>query len=496
MVYRPGSTNPADFLSRHPVKPTSVRGRKVTEDYVNYICESACLKPMPLCKVINETQSDPMMRNVIDCVIHGNWHRYERCEEIASYRQLASELSVSENGLLLRGHRIVLPTCLCCAAVELAHEGHQGLVKTKSLLRSKVWFPNMNLLVERVLESCPACALVNKDERLHPLQMSVLPDRPWKMLSADFGGPYPSGHYCLVVIDEYSRFPVVEVLSSTSASCVIPVLDKIFATHGLPDTLKTDNGPPFQSHEFAKFMTYCGTKHRKIAPYWPRANAQAENFMKPLNKAIKSATAKGKSWRQELYKFLRNYRATPHVSTSRPPAELLFGRNIKVLLPEVPAPVLDEELRLRDYAQKAQQKCYADARHKKPTEQLRVGDTVVVRQPKVNKLSTAYNAVPLTVTNVKGTVVTAADTVAATGGSTTRNAALFKKVVDRRVQVLSETLPDPEVQVPAAPDPVVRVPAAPDLSVQTANQNLQRHTGSRPGRLRRMPGKYKDFVLK
>ena len=114
----------------------------------------------------------------------------------------------------------------------------------------------------------------------------------------------------------------------------------------------------------------------------------------------------------------------------------------------------------------------------------------------MNKLSTAYNAVPLTVTNVKGTMVTAADTVAATGGSTTRNAALLKKVVDRRVQVVVETLPDPEVQVPAAPDPVVRVPAAPDLSVQTANQNLQRHTGSRPGRLRRMPGKYKDFVLK
>ena len=56
--------------------------------------------------------------------------------------------------------------------------------------------------------------------------------------------------------------------------------------------------------------------------------------MKPLNKAIKSATVKGKSWRQEMYKFLRNYRATPHVTTGRPLTELLFGSNIKVLLPE------------------------------------------------------------------------------------------------------------------------------------------------------------------
>ena len=52
------------------------------------------------------------------------------------------------------------------------------------------------------------------------------------------------GDYCLVVIDEYSRFPVVELVKSTSARSVIPVLDKIFATHGFPETLKTDNGPP------------------------------------------------------------------------------------------------------------------------------------------------------------------------------------------------------------------------------------------------------------
>ena len=57
---------------------------------------------------------------------------------------------------------------------------------------------------------------------------------------------------------------------------------------------------------------------------------QAENFMKLLNKAIKTATVEGKSWRQELYKFLRNYRATPHVTTGKSPAELLFGTNISV----------------------------------------------------------------------------------------------------------------------------------------------------------------------
>nr|XP_039269965.1 uncharacterized protein LOC120344719 [Styela clava] len=94
----------------------------------------------------------------------------------------------------------------------------------------------------------------------------------------------------------------------------------------------------------------------KITPLWPRGNAQAENFMKPLNKAIKTATVEGKSWKQELYKFLRNYRATPHVTTHKAPAELLYGRNIKVLFPEVIKVADDKELRECDSKQKPYRK--------------------------------------------------------------------------------------------------------------------------------------------
>lgn len=489
VVYRPGSTNPADYMSRHPIASTCARGRKVTEEYVNYVCESVCPKAVSVQDVIKSTQDDPMLQNVINCVINGQWYRFKGCEEVPSYEKIASELSVSESGLLLRGHRIVIPTCMRRKIVDLAHEGHQGLVKTKSLLRAKVWFPNMDILTDEVISNCSACAVVNKDERLHPLQMSVLPDRQWQTLSADFGGPYPSGHYCLVVIDEYSRFPVVEIVSSTSAKSVIPVLDKIFATHGVPDSLKTDNGPPFQSHEFRKFMEYCGIRHRKITPLWPRANAQAENFMKPLNKAIKSATAEGKSWRQELYKFLRNYRATPHVTTGKPPAELLFGCNIKVLLPEISVPIVDDDLRVRDAAKKAKQKWYADAKSTKPVSQLHIGDTVVVRQPKVNKLSTAYDTVPLTVVTVKGTMVTAKDTAHGTRVTKTRNASQFKKVVDREVKAPEVIVVDEE-ESENVQDEVV-----PELQAETVQDHLS-PVQTRSCRSRRMPDRYKDFVLK
>ena len=118
--------------------------------------------------------------------------------------------------------------------------------------------------------------------------MSELPDGPCRSLNVDFGGPFPSAEYCLIIVDQYSRYPVVEIISSTSNRVLIPTLDKVFSIFGFPVTIKSDNGKTFQSHEFKKFMEYHGIEHRRITPFWPRANAQAEGFMKPLNKAIKT----------------------------------------------------------------------------------------------------------------------------------------------------------------------------------------------------------------
>ena len=103
--------------------------------------------------------------------------------------------------------------------------------------------------------------------------MTPLPQAPWQYLSADFCGPLPSGDMLFVVIDEYSRYPEVEIVRSTSANTVIPKLDRLLSTHGIPTEIKTDNGPPFQSHTFAQFAQYMGFHHRKITPVWPKANS-------------------------------------------------------------------------------------------------------------------------------------------------------------------------------------------------------------------------------
>ena len=140
----------------------------------------------------------------------------------------------------------------------------------------------------------------------------------------------------MVVTDEFSCFPEIEILTSTSARAVIPKLDAIFARQGIPDVLKSDNGPPFNGHEFKDFSDYQGFKHRRITPYWPRANGEAEHLVKTLEKSIRIAHLEGKNWKQELYKFLRQYRSTPHSTTNVSPSEALNSRKLKTKIPELP----------------------------------------------------------------------------------------------------------------------------------------------------------------
>ena len=78
--------------------------------------------------------------------------------------------------------------------------------------------------------------------------MSELPSKPWEHVAIDICSPFPTGELALVVVDEYSRYPELEIVTSTSMSAIRPKTEKTFAIHGIPDLVKSDNGPPFDSH--------------------------------------------------------------------------------------------------------------------------------------------------------------------------------------------------------------------------------------------------------
>ena len=202
--------------------------------------------------------------------------------------------------VVTRGHQIVIPKSPKERVTSVCHEGHLGIVKTKQLLRSKVWFPGIDKSVERRIASCIPCqASINTSQR-EPLKMSPTPNGPWLEASADFCGSFPTGEIVLVVLDAYSKHPEVEIVSSTAARNALPALERIFVTHGIPGVLKTDNGPPFQGQAFHEFAAEIGFYHRKITQLWPEANGHVEGFMKNLCKVARTAHSQGKDGRREL----------------------------------------------------------------------------------------------------------------------------------------------------------------------------------------------------
>ena len=165
--------------------------------------------------------------------------------------------------------------------------------------------------------------------------MSDMPTRPWRKLSVDFIGPLPSGEELMVVVDEYSRHPIVDTVRSVSTNTVIPVLNNVLTMFGYPEVIKSDNRSPFNSDAFGLFAKHGGFHHRRVTECWPRGNAQVEGFNKPLMKAIRSAMLEQKNWKQEMYQFLWQYRTTSHTSTTFSSHHLLFDREPVTKLPYV-----------------------------------------------------------------------------------------------------------------------------------------------------------------
>ena len=199
----------------------------------------------------------------------------------------------------------------------------------------------------------------------------------------------------------------MKLITSTTATTVIPHLDRIFSIFGLPESLKSDDGPLFNGHDFAQFARSLGFKHRRITPLWPKADGEAERFMRTGSKMVKTSVTERGEWKRNLSTMLRNYRATPHSTTEKTPAELMFGRPIKTKLPQLDALPSNDAVRERDRRQKGKMKKYADERPKATPLRLKLGDQVLAQRRQTNKEMSRYDPRPYVITNIRGTRVTA-----------------------------------------------------------------------------------------
>ena len=222
------------------------------------------------------------------------------------------------------GEKVVIPSKFRRQVLEELHVGHLGVCKMKSLARGFVWWPHVDDEIEQVCQQCGPCranAQMPPTTAVHPW---VYPSAPWERVHVDFASH--QGRSYLVLVDAFSKWPEIEEMHGTTANQTIEALTKIFATHGFPVTLVSDNGPPFKSAEFEHFLRSRGIFHRATPPYHPASNGQAESMVRTFKSFLKKQQRNGRSRAVMVCQFLARYRVTPCSSTGRASAELLLGR--------------------------------------------------------------------------------------------------------------------------------------------------------------------------
>ena len=137
-----------------------------------------------------------------------------------------------------------------------------------------VWWPGLSREILDLVQQCRVCAL-QSDNKPEPLITTHLPDRPWQIVATDLFELKDVDY--LIVIDYFSRYVKVAAMhKTTKSSGVIRALKSIFARHGIPEQVRSNNGPQFDSAEISYFAKEWGFKHSTSSPRFPQANVDVE----------------------------------------------------------------------------------------------------------------------------------------------------------------------------------------------------------------------------
>ncbi|XP_061705624.1 uncharacterized protein K02A2.6-like [Cydia pomonella] len=239
--------NCAHGLSRLPPgADTQASAAEVVPEqtYLHFVQDALLLDYSELKRL---TAEDNILQRLLSFIRDG-WP--ETCEILAMkpYFNRKSEL-YEELGCVMWGHRLVVPEGCRKQILDLIHEPHMGVVKSKALARSYVWWPGIDEALERKCLACTVCAAHADDPPRATPRSWGCPAQAWSRLHLDFMGPIAGKTY-LVAVDATSKWLEVFPVPSTAAKFTINRLSELFSRFGNPRQVVTDNGPPFTSSEF------------------------------------------------------------------------------------------------------------------------------------------------------------------------------------------------------------------------------------------------------
>ena len=324
------------------------------------------------------------MLGALKQVILDGWpNSKSQCDpDLMPFWNVRDELSIA-NDVIFKGSKIVIPKCMQKSILAKIHEGHQGIEKCRKRGREAIYWPHINADIEQMVKNCSACLKFSAQKPAEPLKPHEIPLRPFQKVSSDL---FSCGNKEYIIItDNFSFYPEVLKLPNTSAASVIECHKTVFARHGTPDVLMTDNGPQYTSTDFKTFSKKWDFEHQTSSPHYPSSNGLAEASVKVVKHILLKCQENG----DDFYKSLQAYRATP-LECGMSPAQLLFQRRIKTSLPihhsllkvEKGHEIINNKLKAKESV-----KTKFD-RHTRPTTSFVPGARVCVRNPQTGRWDT------------------------------------------------------------------------------------------------------------
>ena len=300
----------ADALSHCPVRASQEIKLDMRVDYI------AFMKPW-IEKLKDSTQRDPILATVYQLTQQGWPHQRRHVPHLARrYWDFRDELS-TDDGMLLKGPRLIILGELQEEYLSRLHEGHLSASKVQENAKQHMYWTGIDADIEDYTKRCQQCIKRSQVPK-EPLQPHDIPEGPWRKLAIDYF-TFDGNSYVLIC-DYFSKFPFLYRAKTSFWSLRDPLID-LFSIERYPDEIVSDNGPPFQSKEFAKFLSGLGIKHTTSSPGYPHYNGFIERHIQTVKNML-SKSSNTRSF-QEVLADLR----TTRIGTGLPsPVEILHGR--------------------------------------------------------------------------------------------------------------------------------------------------------------------------
>lgn len=417
--YRPGKQVPiADALSRlspdekSPIPDLNVQIHDVCPQFSNGYLQ----------KIREETKKDPELTALKD-MVNGGWPSVikEVPMRLRPYWTFREEIT-TEDDLLLKGHRIIIPVSLQRDVLSRLHASHQGSEKTKLRARTSVFWRNLNRDIVEVTRTCYTCQEFQTKQRREPLISSDVPLRAWHTIGTDLF--FFDGDEYLLIADYHSKYPFVRKIprGHSNSKTVANLTRQILSEHGIPVIIRSDNGPHFQGH-YQEMVEEYGLQHVTSSPHYPRGNGFIESQVKTVKKTLKKA----KKSNTDPNMALLCLRATPIDGQLPSPAELLLGRQVQDNLPRRMEQDSTSDVVSRLREKQSKQKYYYD-QHAKSLPGLVPGQDVTIENPKTFKWE------PAVIEDRIGKFPRSYSVSTPSGGQLRRNRSQIRESTPRRVR--------------------------------------------------------------